>query len=222
MSNGNINLNNLSNIDLANIKADQERVLQKLKQANEARQKQLQAPDGAAKYLKYITGGDALSINNVIWPYFFVVTPDELIIDANGGRGTGSFENSQEACFIWTKLTKVVYEADMSGDPVSLDYINPRDFGGNADANGLSISMSDGSSSRTFMDQPIPLDQIGDPTQPFIKDRPMLMKPVQRIQVDFANENPNRAFIPFLIFHGYRMRVEAQHDLQSLQTATYR
>jgi hypothetical protein len=211
-----INLNNASIEELLKIKRGMEIKQAQLAAAVETRSKQLQAPAGAVKYMRNLASGDALTINNVIWPFFFNVATD--VLAAGGGQQTVSFEVTQEAAFVFTEMIKVVYAVDFDDPTPTIEYINPRDISGNGDANGLRVAFVDGSSSRAFMDNYVPLDIMGAPFQPFIPDRPLMFMPLQQLQVEVVNQNPNRDFVAFMIFKGYRIRLENQQDLINLVT----
>jgi hypothetical protein len=214
--NGKINLQNLSVDELNKIKRDMEIKAARLAAAVDVRSQQVNAPSGGAKYLKNLASGDALTINNVIWPFFFCATSN--VLNRNGGQQQISFEVTQEAAFVWTEMVKVVFAVDFDAMVPTIEYINPRDISGNGDANGLRFALVDGSSSRAYMDNYVPLDQVGAPFQPFIPDRPMMFMPLQQLQIDLVNNNNARDYVVFMIFKGYRIRIEGQQDLVNLVT----
>ncbi len=216
MSNEKINLKDYSVSDLMKLKRDMEIKSARLQTAVEIRSQQVNAPAGGAKYMKNLASGDALSINNVIWPFFFCAASD--VIEPNGGQQQISFEVTQEAAFVWTEMVKVVYAVDFEAETPTIEYINPRDISGNGDANGLRFALVDGSSSRAYQNEYVPLDQIGAPFQPFVPDRPMMFMPLQQLQIDLVNNNASRSFVVFMIFKGYRIRIEGQQDLTNLVT----
>jgi hypothetical protein len=211
-----INLQSLSVDDLTKLKRDMEIKAARLAAAVDVRSQQVNAPTGGAKYLKNLASGDALTINNVIWPFFFSATSD--VLKRNGGQQQISFQVTQEAAFVFTELIKVVYAVDFDSPVKTIEYINPRDISGNGDANGLRFALVDGSSSRAYMDNYVPLDQVGAPFQPFVPDRPMMFMPLQQLQIDLVNNNSARDYVCFMIFKGYRIRIEGQQDLTNLVT----
>ena len=216
MSNGTVNLQSLPVDELMKVKRDMEVKAARLAAAVNVRSQQVNAPTGASKYLKNLASGDALSINNVIWPFFFCATSD--VLTAGGGQQQISFQVTQEAAFVWTEMVKVVFAVDFDALVPTVEYINPRDISGNGDANGLRFQLVDGSSSRAYQDNYVPLDQIGAPFQPFLPDRPMMFMPLQQLQIDLVNNNSTRDFVCFMIFKGYRIRIEGQQDLTNLVT----
>jgi hypothetical protein len=216
MSNERINLQSMPVSELMKLKRDMEIKAARLETAINVRSQQVNAPSGGAKYLKNLASGDALSINNVIWPFFFCATSD--VLRANGGQQQISFEVTQEAAFVWTEMVKVVFAVDFDAPVPTIEYINPRDISGNGDANGLRFALVDGSSGRAYQDDFVPLDQIGAPFQPFVPDRPMMFMPLQQLQIDLVNNNTSRDFVVFMIFKGYRIRIEGQQDLTNLVT----
>jgi hypothetical protein len=215
MSNG-INLKDMSLEQLAKVKRDMMIKDAQLKAAVQIRESEVQAPVGAAKYFRDLANGDALAINNVIWPFFFTTSSD--VLRAGGGQQQVSFQVTQEAAFVWTEMVKVVYAVNFDDPTPTIEYIEPSDVSGNGDANGLRFTLSDGDSSRSFMNDYIPLDQVGVPTQPFIPDRPMFLLPLQLMNINLINNNPSRDFVVFLMFKGYRLRIQGTNDLQNLVT----
>lgn len=214
--NNKVNLQSLPVEALAKVKRDMEIKAARLKASVDVRSQQVNAPAGGAKYLKNLASGDALTINNVIWPFFFCASSN--VLARNGGQQQISFEVTQEAAFVWTEMVKVVYAVDFEAETQTVEYINPRDISGNGDANGLRFALADGSSSRSYMDNYVPLDQVGAPFQPFVPDRPMMFMPLQQLQIDLVNNNTERDFVVFMIFKGYRIRLEGQQDLTNLVT----
>lgn len=211
-----IDLKNLSVEQLAKVKRDMMIKEAQLKAAVQIREQEVKAPVGAAKYFRDLANGDALAINNVIWPFFFTTASD--VLRAGGGQQQVSFQVTQEAAFVWTEMVKVVYAVDFESDPPTIEYIEPNDISGNGDANGLRFVLSDGDSSRAFMNDYIPLDQVGTPSQPFIPDRPMFLLPLQLMNINLINNNPSRDFVVFMMFKGYRIRIQGTNDLQNLVT----
>ena len=168
---------------------------------------------GAMKHMNNVNH-DGTDLNSIIWPYFFNVASD--VVKKNGGQHKASFLVSQEAAFVWTEMVKVVYSVDFTSTPVLVDYIDPRELTGNGDANGLKFTLVDGSSSRAFMNDYVPLDQLASPVEPFRPDRPLMFMPNQLIEVDLVNTNPNRDFVVMLVFKGYRIRVDGKQELVSM------
>lgn len=215
MSNG-IDLKNMSLEQLAKVKRDMMIKEAQLKAAVDIRESEVKAPVGASKYFRDLANGDALAINNVIWPFFFTTSSD--VLRAGGGQQQISFQVTQEAAFVWTEMVKVVYAVNFDDPTPTIEYIEPSDVSGNGDANGLRFVLSDGDSSRAFMNDYVPLDQVGVPTQPFIPDRPMFLLPLQLMNINLINNNPSRDFVVFLMFKGYRLRIQGTNDLQNLVT----
>jgi len=163
--------------------------------------------------------GDLLTLNNVIWPFIF--THESGVVEKGGGRYETSVNISREASFILTHITKVVFEVfrDIDGNIINCEYIDPlQDNDGTADANGLMFEIEDGSSSRRFMDKMIPLDIFAIPERPFVLPKPQLFQPSQNIILRFSNENPNRDFVPMMVLHGVRLRIDGREELFELIT----
>jgi hypothetical protein len=214
MSNG-INLKDMSLEQLAKVKRDMMIKQAQLKAAVDIRESEVKAPVGASKYFRDLANGDALAINNVIWPFFFTTSSD--VLRAGGGQQQVSFQVTQEAAFVWTEMVKVVYAVDFDSPVPTIEYIDPNGAG-NSDANGLRFTLSDGDSSRSFMNDYVPLDQVGSPTQAFVPDRPMFLLPLQLMNINLINNNPSRDFVVFMMFKGYRLRIQGTNDLQNLVT----
>lgn len=163
--------------------------------------------------------GDLLTLNNIIWPFMF--SHETGVVLANGGKLETSVNISREASFILTHITKVVFEVflDENQNIINMEYIDPlQDNDGTGDANGLMLELEDGSSSRRFMDKMIPLDVLAVPERPFVFPKPQMFQPSQNIILRFSNENPNRHFVPFLILHGVRLRLDGRDELFDLIT----
>lgn len=216
MENKKIDLSLLNEQELQQVYRNMSIKVARHKAAMAVQQELATAPAGAAKYLRNLASGDALSLNNVIWPFAFVA---EAPILAPGQTADTDFAVTQEAAFVLTEIVKVVFQVGVEEGDFFAEYLNPRDPSGNGDANGLRFALSDGSSSRAFMNDYVPLDQIGNPYQTFIPDRPMMFMPLQQLRINYSNENTTRSFKTFMIFKGYRLRLEGQQDLVNLVTA---
>lgn len=166
-----------------------------------------------------LANGDLLTLNNVIWPFLF--THETGVVEKNGGRLETSINISREASFVLTHITKTVFEVflDLDGNITNCEYIDPlENNSGTGDANGLMFEIEDGSSSRRFMDKMIPLDIFAVPERPFVLPKPQLFQPSQNIILRFSNENPNRHFLPFIVMHGVRVRIDGREDLLDMIT----
>ena len=211
-----VDLSIMNESQLLDFKRKEEINLARMEAALEVRERYISAPAGANKYFDKLASGDASTLNNVIWPGFMVIQP--VLVSKNGGVTKASFQVSGESCFIWTSLIKTVFKTvDFDAEELELDYINPSTEA-DGDANGLTFQMVDAASSRAFMSSPIPLDNIALPERPFYPDRPQMFLPMQIIEIEFSNENPNFDFIPMLVFQGYKMRLENQQDLYDMVT----
>jgi len=167
--------------------------------------------------------GNLGNLGNVIWPYWFTAfsqNPAAPAIQlAPGQSATISFIVTQEAAFVMTQLAKVVH-FDVGGPPVAT-YLDPDNFDvGVSNANDLSIVMRDASSTRDFMQNPIPLDTIGDPGNPTPFPTPMWIKENGRLEFFVANAaTSTRTYWPKLIAFGYRIRTDAYEKILSGVTA---
>ena len=213
-----INLDNMTDAELQAFKRREEIRLARLSSALEVRKKYITAPAGGKKYLDLLASGDASTLNNLIWPASMVVKP--VLVTKNGGTAKAVFQVSGEACFVWTSLVKVIFgtpDLDAEAEDLELDYLNPSDPT-DSKANGLTFQLVDNASSRAFMSDPVPLDNIALPERPFYPDRPQIFLPMQIISVEYNNLNPSTDFIPMLVFQGYKIRLEGQQDLLDIVT----
>jgi len=164
--------------------------------------------------------GNVGNLGNVIWPYYFTTfgqNPQQPSVQlAPGTSQVVSFVVTQEAAFIMTQLVKVVHQ-DVAGIST---YKDPDDFDVSvSNANGLSVVMRDASSTRDFMQNPIPVDSIGDPGNPTVFPTPMWIKENGRMEFFVANA-PGGAntYWPKFIAFGYRIRTDAYEKILSAVT----
>lgn len=159
--------------------------------------------------------GNVGNLGNVIWPYWFQTQPqDPTNPSLLPGQSTRlSFQVTQEAAFVMLNLIKVVH--DSSG--AVWTYLDPDDFDvGVSNANDLSFTMRDSSSTRDFIQNPIPFDAIGDPGNPSPLPTPMWIKENGVIEF-FVGNAPGSAksYVPKIIAFGYRIRTDAYEKILS-------
>jgi hypothetical protein len=159
--------------------------------------------------------GNVGNLANVIWPYWFPTVPqDPLNPGVLPGTSTRiSFTVSQEAAFVMLNLVKVVH-FDNAG---IWTYKDPDDFNvSTSNENDLSFAMRDSSSTRDFIQSPIPFDAIGDPGNPTPLPTPMWIKENGSIEF-FVGNAPGSAFtyFPKIIAFGYRIRTDAYEKILS-------
>ena len=134
-------------------------------------------------------------VNSVSWPFHHVVNfdlGDNATVGPNT-RVTDSFQVSQEAAFIITKMSVKTHSDGIEMAP-------------------LTIRMIDRQSSRQFNDGAIPLQMIGSKSYPSIFPTPMLIMP--NAFMDFTLESwvaANQAVVGSgkiqLMLEGYRIRL---------------
>lgn len=188
-------------------------------------------PNGAGNALKgnmdtalppELRPGNLGNLSNVIWPFFFTTfgqNPAQPAVQLIPGTSqTVSFVVTQEAAFVMTQLVKVVH-IDVGG-PAKSTYLDPDDFDVSAsNANGLSVVMRDASSTRDFMQNPIPVDSIGDPGNPTVFPTPMWIKENGRMEFFVSNEaGSGNTYWPKFIAFGYRIRTDAYEKILSAVT----
>lgn len=164
--------------------------------------------------------GNVGNLGNVIWPYFFTTfgqNPQQPAVQLVPGTSqVVSFVVTQEAAFVMTQLVKVVH-MDVAG---IANYRDPDNFDVSAsNANGLSVVMRDASSTRDFMQNPIPVDAIGDPGNPTVFPTPMWIKENGRMEFFVANApGSGNTYWPKFIAFGYRIRTDAYEKILSSVT----
>jgi hypothetical protein len=116
-----------------------------------------------------------------------------------------------KACFIQTDLNHFPYlnpenePHPPTGNPIQ-----------DGRAYGLSFSLRDATSTRSYNDKTVNLDLIGSPRFPTMMDPPMLILPRSNIEVLWTNNNPAYTYIPFITFLGYRIRIDQADKIRSL------
>jgi hypothetical protein len=157
--------------------------------------------------------GNLGDINKVIWPYYFSTEVPDAGISLDQTFQTG-FSVTQEAAFIMMSFTKTVYVDNGAGNWV---YLNPNDESNIINqAPNLTFTMRDGSSSRQFYNQPMQMQNYGNPRFPTKLPRPIMLLPNQVMQVSFVNSHPSVSYVPMMTFFGYRMRIEDAQNFLSL------
>lgn len=159
-----------------------------------------------------LTPGNIGDINSVIWPFYF---PTDLLDSALGPNETfqTGFSVTQEAAFVMMSFTTTIYLVEGEDPNESWTYLDP-DQGETAP--GLTFTLRDGSSSRQFYNQPIPISGYGNPRFPTKFPRPMMLLPNQVMQVQFTNSHPTNSYFPLLTAFGYRIRIDDAQKLLSL------
>lgn len=162
--------------------------------------------------LPKIALGGIEDINKILWPFIFTseaveVGPNQLVSSFIG--------ITQEAGFVVTRMVKTVFEKLGVAD---YEYLDPRQNDGSDLASGLSFTLTDSQSTRTFHQNPIAVDHIGDYRFPYQFVSPQLIAPNNNIEVKWFNNDPSRTYIPRLSLIGYRIRIEDAQKLLSLVT----
>jgi hypothetical protein len=151
---------------------------------------------------KGLVPGNVGDINRVIWPFYFTTTPGT--IGPNGALVT-SISISQEAGFIMTHFSKVVYKEAPAG---TYTYVDPDTNTGAGEAPGLRMAFRNNQSQMTFVNVPMNVDHVGNPRWPTKMDSPLYLFPNSIFSVLFTNNDPAAIYVPSVAFFGYRLRSE--------------
>jgi hypothetical protein len=160
----------------------------------------------------HLTPGNVGNYYRVIWPFFF--TTSKVRVEPNTSK-TSIFTTTLEAGFVCTGITKSVFEHTEDKDfiPKFIDDSDTTDAG---DTDSLSCTIRDSQSSRNFMGpETLDVNSIPSSYLPTPLEVPVYFLPKASVEVTWFNENPNLTYIPYLTFHGYRIRIENDRDILS-------
>lgn len=155
--------------------------------------------------------GNVGDINRVVWPFFFPFSSQQ---DVNPGQTVlESFSVTQEAGFLWRTTTKAAFlktGADYS-------YLDPANYDDSqANANGLKFVIRDAQSTREYHGRSgQDLDTLGHANFPTINSSTVFLLPNQTMQIQFTNTHPTRVYRPYVVFFGYRLRIEDAQKILS-------
>jgi len=150
--------------------------------------------------------GNVGHINEVMWPFYHVLSFDFGVNPTYGPTTTQtkSFQVTQEACLLLSKITRKSYSYDNSSD------LAP-----------LTMTLRDRQSSRQLNDRPIPIQMIGKKSRPTVLPTPYLIMPNAFIEVEIrswltADQAASTGTGKFdFVFEGYRIRIEDQDKVLS-------
>lgn len=162
----------------------------------------------------WMAPGNVGECNQVIWPFYFS-TPYQLV--AEDQQVQAGFSVTQEAAFVIMEISKAVFTRVNNGGVISYQYINPDDPGAAGFTPGLQIQFIDNTTTRTFNNNPLSLDHIGNPRFPHQLATPMMLIPRANFGVIFTNTNP-ATYMVRLSFFGYRIRIQDSDKIKSLAT----
>lgn len=152
-------------------------------------------------------------ISDVVWGYGF--NAGGILVEP--GRAIDSVVSvTQEAAFILTKITQVVYERE--GTPGNytynmVDYHDPNYE--TSGVYGLRYSMTDAQSGRSFMTQPEAIDNLGTNRYPYRLPTPLFFLPNSSIVFRFQNDTTTHSYYPFLTLWGVRIRLDEAGSILS-------
>lgn len=154
-------------------------------------------------------------LQKLYWGYLFSV---RNVILGPGDAQDFVLNITEDASFALKNIVKSVFVRTGVLGAYSYQY---QDAQIKDDANlssGLSFSMMDSASSRSFMSNPIPLEMVGDPLFPMMMKRTYGFLPNANIKFSFANNHPTRTYIVNLSLGGFRIRIPGQNDMNSLSS----
>lgn len=154
-------------------------------------------------------------LQKLYWGYLFSV---RNVILGPGDAQDYVLNITEDASFALKNIVKSVFVRTGVLGAYSYQY---QDAQISDDANlssGLSFSMMDSASSRSFMSNPIPLQMTGDPQYPMMMKRTYGFLPNANIKFSFANNHPTRTYIVNLSLGGFRIRIPGQNDMNSLSS----
>lgn len=158
--------------------------------------------------------GNIEDLNKIVWPFIFQTEPVQVPANA---VANANINVTQEAAFVITHMTKVVYE--VTTGPLDYNYLNPKAQSSNTDVEqNLFFDITDSQSSRTWTDEPISINHMGDAKDPLCLETPYMVLQNQNIEVRFSNNDASRVYIASMAFHGYRIRLEEAQGILSLQS----
>lgn len=202
---------------LANAEAELQKEAQLLKNAEMRAKGGLVGNDGA-KTLQYniqqgldapFLPGNVGDINRVIWPFWFT---SELVTLAPNQAANANITITQEAGFVWMSYTKAVFLED-PGNLGTYIYIDPGQPNASGKSNGLTFTIRDSQSARSFHNIPMNINQSGYWQKPSILVTPQLFLPNSNIEVTWQNNDANNTYRPFISMFGYRLRIDHAKDI---------
>lgn len=149
--------------------------------------------------------GNVGNINQVMWPFY-----DSLTIDfgtnptwSPSTRQSASFQVTQEACLLLSKVYRKAYDYTTAGELAPLQ-----------------LTFRDRQSSRQLNDRPIPLQMIGKKSFPTVIPTPYIIMPNGNFEVEMtswitASQATTGNGKHDFIFEGYRIRIEDQDKVLS-------
>jgi hypothetical protein len=154
-------------------------------------------------------------IQKLYWGYLFSV---RNVIIGPGDAQDYVLNITEDASFALKNVVKAVFIRTGASGSYSYEYQDPEISNDANLASGLSFSMMDSASSRSFMNNPIPLEMVGDAKYPMVMKRTYGFLPNANIKFSFANNHPTRTYILNLSLGGFRIRIPGQNQMNSLSS----
>jgi hypothetical protein len=146
----------------------------------------------------------------VIWPFWF--TSQRVILEPNQSANA-NFTVTQEAAFVVLSYTKAIFVETEDGE---FSCIDSDAQGAAAKAPDLTFVIQDSQSSRTFMNTPVEVNQVGYWKRPTTLPTPVMFLPNSNVEVIWQNNSQDLVYQPFLTFFGYRLRIDHAQDILSV------
>lgn len=162
---------------------------------------------------KFFKQTPLFEINNMLYPFQYQ-TKSGLEVLPNNSR-ISKISVTAEAAFIITEIQTVVFDSTDGGNPPV--YMNPEDFTAAGEIKNLKVDITDLSSERTMMEDPISINNLGNYHNPVMLDDPFYLDPNQSLEVRFSNQSAVKKYFATVLFKGYRLRVQdAQNYIQKV------
>lgn len=155
--------------------------------------------------------GNVGDINRVIWPFWF--TSEKVTLGPNQSANA-NVTVTQEAAFVLMSYTKAIFKEE-NGGAGQYQYIDPEQPNAGGKANGLTFTIRDSQSSRSFMNKGFDVNQAGYWKKPTALITPVLFLPNSNIEIIWQNNNQNDTYRPFITMFGYRLRIDHAKDILS-------
>jgi hypothetical protein len=157
--------------------------------------------------------GNIGEINNVIWPFAFQFSADDL---APNGSGSFSFSVTQEAGFLMRQISHATFRKNGN----DYEYIDPFYFDESANSpNGLVFTIEDAQSSRVYNGRVSEdIAMLGNANYPKIYPSTVFLLPNQTMLINMSNTNQVETYRSFVTVWGYRVRVADSQNILSTVT----
>ncbi len=161
-----------------------------------------------------LTAGNVGEINRVIWPFWF--THEGIDVASGGDEQTAQIKITNEACFVWTHMIKTVFIRTGTTPNLVYSYLDPDLTTNDGITLDLNFSIKNPQTGMTFFDNPVSMDCLGTPKDPFVLPQPIMHLPNEIIQLNYFNNHASNIYRVKTVLFGYRIRLEDQAQILSL------